>query len=62
LSELISVVLSCVRVSDPVTYIDSSTPPFLLFHGTDDRFVSPSQTLTLHNALRAAGVDSRERA
>jgi acetyl esterase/lipase len=44
--------------ADPRTYIDASTPPFLLFHGTDDRFVSPSQTLILHNALRAAGVDS----
>jgi acetyl esterase/lipase len=44
--------------ADPRTYVDSSTPPFLLFHGTDDRFVSPSQTLTLHNALRAAGADS----
>ena len=44
--------------ANPVTYADLSAPPFLLFHGTDDRFVSPSQTLTLHNALRAAGADS----
>jgi dipeptidyl aminopeptidase/acylaminoacyl peptidase len=27
-------------------------------HGTDDRIVSPSQTLLLHNALRAAGANS----
>ncbi len=32
--------------------------PFLFFHGTDDHLISPSQTLTLHNALRAAGIDS----
>jgi acetyl esterase/lipase len=47
-----------VTRADPATYVSASTPPFLLFHGTDDRLVSPSQTLTLHNALRAAGADS----
>jgi acetyl esterase/lipase len=45
-------------LANPATYISSSTPPFLLFHGTDDRLISPSQTLNLHNALRAAGADS----
>jgi acetyl esterase/lipase len=45
-------------LADPTTYIDSSAPPFLLFHGTDDRFVSPSQTRILHDVLRSAGVDS----
>jgi acetyl esterase/lipase len=45
-------------LADPTTYIDASTPPFLLFHGTEDRFVSPSQTLILHDALRAAGAES----
>jgi acetyl esterase/lipase len=44
--------------SDPLTYIDKSDPPFLIFHGSDDRLISPSQTLRLHNALRAAGVAS----
>jgi acetyl esterase/lipase len=46
--------------ANPATYINSSTPPFLLFlfHGTDDHLVSPSQTMTLHNELRAAGIDS----
>ncbi|MFD5074047.1 alpha/beta hydrolase fold domain-containing protein [Streptomyces sp. NPDC058371] len=44
--------------ADPATYISASTPPFLLFHGTDDHLISPSQTLTLHNALREAGADS----
>lgn len=45
--------------SNPLTYIDHADPPFLIFHGSQDRLVSPSQTLRLHNALRAAGVDSR---
>ena len=46
------VAVCCPRGTTPLT------PRFLLFHGTDDRFVSPSQTLILHNALRVAGVDS----
>lgn len=44
--------------SDPATHLTSSTPPFLLFHGSDDRMISPVQTGALHQALRAAGVDS----
>lgn len=49
--------------SDPVDHIKESpikgsVPPFLILHGTQDRLVSPSQTLRLHNALRAAGSDS----
>jgi acetyl esterase/lipase len=32
--------------------------PFLLFHGTEDRIVSPHQTAALHEALRAAGAES----
>jgi acetyl esterase/lipase len=42
--------------ANPLTYITSSAPPFLLFHGNRDRLVSPSQTLILHSALLAAGV------
>jgi acetyl esterase/lipase len=44
--------------ANPATYVDSSDPPFLLFHGNADKLVSPSQTLLLHNALRAQRVDS----
>ena len=44
--------------ADPMTYVSAGDVPFLFFHGSDDRIVSPSQTLLLHNALRAAGVDS----
>jgi acetyl esterase/lipase len=32
--------------------------PFLLFHGTEDRIVSPHQTAALHEALRAARAES----
>jgi acetyl esterase/lipase len=44
--------------ANPLTYIKATAPPFLIFHGTQDRLVSPSQTLLLHNALVAAGVRS----
>ncbi len=41
--------------ANPLTYVGASKPPFLFFHGTQDRLVSPTQTLILHNALSAAG-------
>lgn len=47
-----------VARANPVTYVDSSDPPFLLLHGSADTLVSPSQTLLLHTALRAKSVDS----
>jgi acetyl esterase/lipase len=46
------------EATNPMTYVGPSDVPFLFFHGSDDRIVSPSQTLLLHNALRAAGVNS----
>ena len=47
-----------LRAADPTSYVDAGTPPFLLFHGTDDRLISPVQTEYLHHVLLAAGVDS----
>ena len=44
--------------ANPLTYVSASAPPFLIFHGSKDRLVSPSQTLLLHNALLAAGARS----
>ncbi|MEV6644399.1 alpha/beta hydrolase [Amycolatopsis sp. NPDC051371] len=44
--------------ANPLGYVHAEAPPFLLFHGTDDRLVSPSQTLLPHNALLAAGASS----
>jgi acetyl esterase/lipase len=49
---------AAVGAANPVTYVGSSSPPFLLLHGSADQLVSPSQTLVLHNALRANGADS----
>jgi acetyl esterase/lipase len=45
-------------VANPLTYITSADPPFLIFHGSQDKLISPSQTLILHNALIAAGAHS----
>lgn len=45
--------------ANPIKYVSSSAPPFLMFHGSQDRMVSPSQTLILHDALVAAGVRSK---
>jgi acetyl esterase/lipase len=45
-------------VANPITYVNASVPPFLIFHGSQDRLISPSQTLLLHNALNAAGGHS----
>lgn len=44
--------------ANPLTYIKPDAPPFLIFHGSQDKLVSPSQTLLLHNALAAARVHS----
>ncbi|MFC0430982.1 alpha/beta hydrolase [Kutzneria buriramensis] len=44
--------------ASPLSHITADAPPFQIWHGSADGIISPSQTLTLHNALRAAGVDS----
>jgi acetyl esterase/lipase len=49
---------AAVAEADPAHYVRPGTPPFLLFHGSADTLISPSQTLLLHEALRANGVES----
>jgi acetyl esterase/lipase len=44
--------------ANPLTYVKPAHPPFLIFHGSRDRLISPSQTLILHNALTAVGGHS----
>ncbi|WP_137843338.1 alpha/beta hydrolase [Microbacterium sp. 2FI] len=50
--------LSALREADPATHVSANTPPFLLFHGSADRLISPVGTAALHQALCAADVDS----
>jgi acetyl esterase/lipase len=49
---------AATTVANPLTYISSADPPFLILHGSQDKLISPSQTLILHNALIAAGAHS----
>jgi acetyl esterase/lipase len=44
--------------ANPLAYIKAGAPPFLIFHGSQDRLVSPSQSLLLHKALIAVGANS----
>ena len=44
--------------ANPLAHIDASDPACLILHGSQDKLVSPSQTLILHDALKAAHVDS----
>ena len=49
---------AAVAKADPAQYVRPGTPPFLLFHGSADTLISPSQTLLLHDMLLANGIDS----
>ena len=44
--------------ANPITYVDGNEPPFLLVHGDRDLSVSHRQSILLHEALKAVGVDS----
>lgn len=48
-----------VRPADPASWADASTPPFLIQHGTQDRFVPFGQSVHLDEALRAVGARSQ---
>lgn len=45
-------------VASPLTYVGPPAPAFLLVHGDSDSIVSHSQSVRLHEALSAAGVES----
>ena len=46
------------RESNPITYINKNTPPFLIMHGNADTTVSPSQSKLLYDALIGQGLDA----
>ncbi|WP_182866906.1 alpha/beta fold hydrolase [Rhodopirellula sp. JC639] len=47
-----------IKQVNPITYVDQDDPPFLIIHGSDDRTVPPNQSELMHQALRAAKVES----
>ena len=49
---------AAVARANPMTYLRPTVPPFLIMHGNADKIISPSESLALHDALRAAGVQS----
>ncbi len=49
---------SALAHASPVTYIQPSDPPFLIFQGTRDAVVPPSQSQELASRLQAAGVSA----
>lgn len=43
--------------ASPISYVSPGAPPFLLIHGTADRFVPAAQSQSLAAELRKAGAD-----
>tara|TARA_B110000495_G_scaffold182595_1_gene178245 strand:+ start:405 stop:1520 length:1116 start_codon:yes stop_codon:yes gene_type:complete len=43
---------------NPIQYVTSDDPPFLIMHGDQDRLVPPQQSQMLNDALKAAGVST----
>ncbi|NUT71359.1 alpha/beta hydrolase [Pseudarthrobacter sp. C4D7] len=43
------------RAASPLSYVHAGAPPFLLIHGTADRFVPAAQSTSLAAALEGAG-------
>lgn len=48
-----------VSAASPFSYICSTTPPFIMIHGTADMFVSPVASKMLQVRLEAAGVSAQ---
>jgi acetyl esterase/lipase len=44
------------RRASPITYVTSDAPPFLFFHGSEDKLVPVDQSKRLGEKLRNAGV------
>lgn len=47
------------RAINPMSYIDPTDPPILIFHGTADNVVPPCQAPAFYEALDRGGVDAR---
>lgn len=47
------------RRMSPVTYVTKDAPPFLFFHGIEDKLVTVRHSRALAEKLKAAGVEAR---
>jgi acetyl esterase/lipase len=47
------------RKASPITYVTKKAPPFLFFHGTEDRTVAIRHSRTLAEKLQNAGVSAK---
>ena len=47
------------QMANPITHLNSNTPPFLIFHGAKDTAVPVCQSEILHNAMINKGLSSR---
>lgn len=48
-----------VKLANPITYVDSDDPPFLIFHGDKDPLVPYCQSEKLYEALQQYSVESQ---
>jgi acetyl esterase/lipase len=51
--------LALAREASPITHVAQAHGPILLIHGATDGMVNVAQSMTLHEALLAAGADSQ---
>ena len=47
-----------IAQASPITHVSQKSPPTLFLHGGDDTMILPSNSVDMHNALRAAGAPS----
>ena len=47
------------RKASPVSYVSKDDPPFLFFHGTEDKLVNIRQSKVLAEKLKEAGVEAK---
>ncbi|MEU8759706.1 alpha/beta hydrolase [Streptomyces sp. NPDC048659] len=48
---------AAIQAANPATYLGRRSAPMILLHGDSDRIISPSQSLIMLDALRAAKVE-----
>ena len=46
------------KAGSPITYVDKTSSPFLIFHGDADKLVPVDQSMRFHAALKTANVES----